>query len=214
MFKRIADAVALIEASLTRDSFPSKASQKQALAACQQVIEQAHRQLQEALLAERAEGSFEFAADAGRDQYYWKSACHTWSAKTEALFADRPEFVAAARAVVGQYLTLKALPVVILSKEKSLEQKIEMHVARTFRDLKAEIDGHVRLIDIFKRLNVGATQHWVTNQYGTTFPRFAYYLNGQRTALGIILVSLDKAERDGILEIVDGAYRFANEAGA
>ena len=214
MFYRTADAVALIEASLARDSFPSKSSQKLALAACQQVIERGHQQLQATLLAERAEGSHEFATAAGTDQYYWQSGCHKWSAKTEALFADRPEFVAAARAVVGQYLTIKALPVVAPTREQAIEQKVERYVGDLLKAAQARVNEEVRLIDLFKRLSVGTSWHYVTNQYGTTFRRFAFYLNGQRTALGIILASLEQAERDGILEIVDGAYQFANEAGA
>lgn len=210
MLNRIARKVALIEASLDRDTFPTKSAQKEALAACQSVMSELHQSLQATLLAERAEGSHDFRTPAALTQYYWSEGCHKWNAKVEAIFADRPEFVEAAREVVGKYLTIKAKPVVAPTREQAIEQKVERYIGDLLKNAQARVNEEVRLMDLFKRLSVGASWHYVTNAYGTTFRRFAYYLNGQRTALGIILASLEQAERDGILEIVDGAYQFAN----
>jgi hypothetical protein len=194
MYVNANHAFAEMDASLARDSFPTKSAQKDALSCCQQAIDHLHRWVQETLLSNKDENN-DFIAPNGNEQYYWSAGCHKWNAKVEALFADHPEFVAAARIIVGKYLTIKAMPVTPPTKANELERRVEREIADIIAQRGAQIEEAVRLHDLFKQLNVYATWHYVTNQYGTTFRRFQYFMNGERVALLTILGAMSAIEQ-------------------
>ena len=194
MFINPNHAFEAIDEALALDSFPTKSAQKDALSCCQQALDHLHRWVRETLLSNKDENN-DFIAANGNDQYYWSAGCHKWNAKVEALFADQPEFVAAARVIVGKYLTIKAMPITPPTKANELERRVEREVADIIAQRRAQIEEAVVLHNLFKSLNVYATWHYVTNQYGTTFRRFQYFMNGERVALLTILGAMSAIEQ-------------------
>jgi len=75
------------------------------------------------------------------------------------------------------------------------EEEITRKTLAQLREMRLEqFERGCDLHDIFGRLPVTASWHWVTNQYGTTFERVFYYMDGKLTPLGIILAILEEKE--------------------
>lgn len=189
---------AAIQAALSVESFSTKSAQKDALADCNTILECLHDDLQKHLLATRIETTDsngvvhrQWTYANGDDLYYWSHGCHKWNARVEALFADFPDFIAKAREVVGQYLTIKAKPVVPPTKKDQLERRVERSLAAMIAHRTGQMNDAIRSHEIFGNLPVYATWHYVTNQYGTTFRRFQYFMNGEVCALQTILATMD-----------------------
>ncbi|MCA0944523.1 hypothetical protein LCM08_06340 [Salipiger pacificus] len=110
-----------------------------------------------------------------------------------------------ARAARVRYLielraAIKAAPIVKIVKtddaEKALIARVQSSIVALMEQRKAQYAEGLRLVEIFGNLPVSVSVHMVTNQFGTTFPRCFYYMNGKLTALNVILAVLQDTTKD------------------
>ena len=91
--------------------------------------------------------------------------------------------------------TIKNAEITPPAPKSNREEEITRKTLEQLREMRLEQFEHgCDLHDIFGRLPVTASWHWVTNQYGTTFQRVFYYMDGKLTPLGIILAILEEKE--------------------
>ena len=91
--------------------------------------------------------------------------------------------------------TIKNAEITPPAPKSNREEEIARKTLEQLREMRLEQFEHgCDLHDIFGRLPVTASWHWVTNQYGTTFQRVFYYMDGKLTPLGIILAILEEKE--------------------
>ena len=76
-----------------------------------------------------------------------------------------------------------------------LEERVRKSVSEIYAMRKNQYEFGLRMADIFGRLDVSVNTHWVTNQFGTTFTRCFYYMEGKLTPLNLILAVLQEHER-------------------
>ena len=80
---------------------------------------------------------------------------------------------------------------------KEVRAKVEKSLAETMDLRKAQVIEGFKLVEIFKGLPVSINAHYVTNQFGSTFIRHFYYMNGKLTPLSVILYVLQEtAEKE------------------
>ena len=135
---------------------------------------------------------------------YWGLADypHNWKPKHSDLavrvFPESAATVAEIESLVEFRAAVKAAPIVKTERNAEVE-KIE-RVTKSIRDLmelrKEQYNRALKQHDIFGGLNVHANVHLVTNQYGTTFLRAFYYLNGFLTPLAIIIAAAETKARE------------------
>lgn len=120
---------------------------------------------------------------------------HVWKAKHADLFAAFADAVALADACAGLRQAIKNAPVVKAEPKVNLrQQEIERRVTDIIALRREQYGRALDLAEIFGRLPVTASWHWVTNAQGTTFPRTFYYLAGRLTPLSIIIAALEATE--------------------
>jgi hypothetical protein len=77
--------------------------------------------------------------------------------------------------------------------------KFEVRAVETLKDLlarrQAQYAEAVDLGEVFGRMPVTASTHWVTNEHGTTFLRTFYYLRGKLTPLHVLVAAAEELER-------------------
>jgi hypothetical protein len=93
--------------------------------------------------------------------------------------------------------TIKNAEIAPPAPKSNREEEITRKTLEQLREMRLEQFEHgCDLHDIFGRLPVTASWHWVTNQYGTTFERVFYYMDGKLTPLSIIIAILEEKEKD------------------
>lgn len=166
--------------------FASKAAQQRALDDLNRAFDQVKRAIHDELLAIARD-----ERDANWDDLYWGvPALHVWKAKHSAMF---PNYAERAEMLVALRNEIKAAPITPVEKV-NIVTETEKKVRETLREMierkTAQFHEGVRLVEIFGRLPVSVTPHWVVNDKGTGFIRCFYYLNGKLTALNVILAVL------------------------
>lgn len=194
---------ALTMADRPNDAFPSKAMKKEAIRHCQEAMSVLHGALQNWLLDNRKDG--EQFNERQSEQYYWQDGCHKWTLKVEAMFVEFPDFIERAREVTDHYLWIKQMEVIAPTKAQALEDRVDEVVGDYFKRMSAQVGEHVALTELFGKLRVQASWHWVQGAHGTNFIRRMYFMNHQRTALGVILAALDELDRKGLLEKISAS---------
>lgn len=136
------------------------------------------------------------ARDEAWDALYWGiPALHVYKPKHDALLADHPDALAHAVACVELRNAIKAATITpVAPKVDPRQQEIERRVSDIIALRKEQYGRAIALGEIFGRLPVTASWHWVTNQHGTTFLRTFYFLDGRLTPLGIIVAALQALE--------------------
>ena len=83
-----------------------------------------------------------------------------------------------------------------------IERKVndrEVAVQKSIRDIMAmrqsQFERGLKIADLFGGLPVSANVHLVTNQFGTTFLRAFYYLNGDMMPLNVFICIAQERER-------------------
>ena len=93
---------------------------------------------------------------------------------------------------------VKATPITKIVKEETKADIVRTYVEKSLED---RIEDYLQKLDLTRHfgMTVWANAHWVTNQYGSTFIRHFYYLNGNLTALNTIcaIAQTLKDEEDG-----------------
>ncbi len=133
---------------------------------------------------------------------------HTWRPATSArllhVFPEDVEVVRAVDELLSVREAIKAAEIRPATPKK--DPRVET-ITQTIREMmekrKVEYERGLALHDLFGGLIVWANVHMVTNQYGTTFPRCVYYMEGKVTALDVILAVLDTKAREA--EAAQGA---------
>lgn len=91
----------------------------------------------------------------------------------------------------------------ILPPQQSKEQEFHDRVLDTIKQkldkTESKIAKGLDLVEWFGYMDVSCDAHYVTNQYGTTFVRHFFYLNGSVTALKIIQATYFQAVEKGLL---------------
>jgi hypothetical protein len=84
-------------------------------------------------------------------------------------------------------------------KNDAVERKaaeVTNEVKNLFETRMAQYNRAIDLGRLFNYLPVSVTPHHVTNQFGTSFIRCFYYLNGKMTPLNIIMAAAGQLERE------------------
>ena len=91
--------------------------------------------------------------------------------------------------------TIKNAEIIPPAPKSNREEEITRKTLEQLREMRLQQFEHgCDLHDIFGRLPVTASWHWVTNEYGTTFQRVFYYMDGKLTPLSIIIAILEEKE--------------------
>lgn len=95
--------------------------------------------------------------------------------------------------------TIKVTPIIKI-ENKNAEMKCEVEriqedIVKKMERLGKVYDNCLNLLDLFDGLPVTANVHVVTNQYGTTFPRVFYFLDGKLTPLNLIIAAYQEHQR-------------------
>ena len=192
-------ATALFEAGFT-----SKAAQKDALdylnRAFAILTDGARSDILTAAAAKFPTAASEEAANMNRDAFvnaqgYWDMPDypHLLKHKHAVFLATRWD---AACMVAELRNAIKAAAIV------KIERKVndrEVAVQKSIRDIMAmrqsQFERGLKIADLFGGLPVSANVHLVTNQFGTTFLRAFYYLNGEMMPLNVIICIAQERER-------------------
>ncbi len=167
--------------------FPSKAAVKDALGDLSWAYDSLKDTLGEACLAVK------------NDDLYWALPMflHHWR-HSERFLNALPETEPTVRLVeqlVDLRNAVKNAPVTPKGTPKTTR---EAEVTRAVRSLmetrKASYERGLKLAEIFGGLHVTANVHLVTNHFGTQFLRAFYYLNGELTAVNVIIAIAEKLE--------------------
>lgn len=140
------------------------------------------------------------------EAYWLNYDLHVWNAKRRntllacfdgedkakvELVADQFDDLAALR------LQIKNAEIVKVVKEESpLVAKIHMSIMAEMEKRKEQFAHGIKLVEIFGRLPVSMNVHLVTNQFGTTFPRTFFYMNGKLTQLNMIIAILQATAKE------------------
>jgi hypothetical protein len=84
-------------------------------------------------------------------------------------------------------------------KNDAVERKaaeVTNEVKNLFETRMAQYNRAIDLGRLFNYLPVSVTPHHVTNQFGTSFIRCFYYLDGKMTPLNIIMAAAGQLERE------------------
>jgi hypothetical protein len=90
---------------------------------------------------------------------------------------------------------IKNAEIIPPAQKNDREEQIARKTLEQLREMRLEqFERGCDLHEIFGHLPVTASWHWVTNQYGTTFERVFYYMDGKLTPLGMIIAILEEKE--------------------
>ena len=127
------------------------------------------------------------------DLYFSIPSLRHWKDKHSLMFKDYPEHLARITRIVSlRSATKNAELTPINSNERKRACRLETEKVQS--SLSALIDKKqgqyiegLRVAHLFNGLDVTVNSHQVTNYQGTEFTRHFYYLNGQLTALNLII---------------------------
>lgn len=176
--------------------FASKAAQQRAL----QDVGRAFDAVKEHVSAQLLATPFD-ERDAAWKDLYWGMPPHAgaWNAKHAALYRRYSWACQSMADLVALRNEIKAAPIVPPART-NIVTETETKVRETLRDMierkTAQFHEGVALVEIFGKLPVTVTPHWVVNDKGTGFIRCFYYLNGKLTALNVILAVLEATRED------------------
>jgi hypothetical protein len=112
----------------------------------------------------------------------------------------KEEHHAALRELVSLRAIFKFIEVVKPApKNDAVERKaaeVTNEVKNLFETRMAQYNRAIDLGRLFNYLPVSVTPHHVTNQFGTSFIRCFYYLDGKMTPLNIIMAAAGQLERE------------------
>ena len=129
--------------------------------------------------------------------YYDIPALHVVKDKHFAAYAEWPCFEAA-RDLVALRGAIKAAGIVKHERpvNETKAEEVRKYVAKTLEERKAQFVHEVELAHIFGGLRVSVNAHWVYGHKGARFIRYFYYLNGEFTALNMIMAVAQQYERE------------------
>jgi len=129
------------------------------------------------------------------DELYWGVPdLHVWKPKHAALFAEFADAVAYAQTCADLRAAIKAAPITPKAPKNDRVEAVVSQVRDLIELRKEQYGRALHLHEIFGRLPVTASWHWVVNEHGTEFTRVFFYLAGRLTPLNIILAALDATE--------------------
>lgn len=191
MEARFEDALAAVAAS-----YPSKAAQRLVLDKLNRAYDHARALVRDLILADATVR----CATSGEDR---SAHIDRWSMPFD-LYQVRDEHVVTAeywnlragqivRALRDLRAEVKAAPVVKVEKADAAVAEKTEQVQRTIREEMDRLGKmYADALDIgrlFNGLPVSANVHMVTNQYGTTFVRAFYFLDGRRMPINLIIAA-------------------------
>ncbi len=174
--------------------FASKAAQKNALDDLNRAADDVRNDVHNGLLAIARDDR----ADNWNDLYYSFPALHVWKAKHADAYAAYPEAVSRMNRLAELREAIKAAPINAPVRDAGKErvETVRKSLIEIMEARKASFVEGVRLVEVFGKLPVSVSAHYVTNDKGTTFLRHFFYLNGKLTALNVILAVLDATRED------------------
>lgn len=175
--------------------YHTKSAQKDALAKMNRAYDAAREVVREAVRVaadERFDGNcperFEFLDqwDMPFDLHHVRDrhvavAAH-WNLRAEAII----------KALVDMRAVAKAAPIVAVERNTEVADKIEIVQSSIRAEMERMGKMYAEALEVgrlFNGLPVTANIHMVTNQYGTTFLRAFYYLNGKRMPVNLIIAA-------------------------
>lgn len=182
--------------------FASKAAQQR----CLSDLNRAYEQLRNALHSAVCNAAPALSDNANPTQEEWDARVAHFNAnevpfdlhqvrdRHVALFAQWTANDALVRDLINLRAEAKAAaiqPVAKVNIVTETEKKVRETLKEMIERKTAQFHEGVRLVEIFGRLPVSVTPHWVVNDKGTGFIRCFYYLNGKLTALNVILAVLE-----------------------
>lgn len=184
--RRFNDAAAALEAG-----FSSEAARKVAIQDVTRAYDYGFKEaVHTALLAIARDDR-----SANWDDLYWGTPdLHVWKPKHAALFADFAGAVAFAQTCADLRAAIKAAPITPKAPKSDRAEAVVSQVRNLIELRKEQFGRALRLHEIFGRLPVTASWHWVINEHGTEFTRVFFYLAGRLTPLNVILAALDATE--------------------
>jgi hypothetical protein len=85
------------------------------------------------------------------------------------------------------------------NKEQEFHDRVLNNIKQKLDNTESKIAQGLDLVEMFGYMDVSCDAHYVTNQYGTTFIRHFFYLNGCLTALKTIQATYFQAVEKGLL---------------
>jgi hypothetical protein len=203
LHERIAEA-----SELANNVYPSKAAQKRALEAANRAYEVA-RELAMDLIRKDApiitterDDENRMAEVVARHEYFMTNDVPFDLHRVRGLHYmhfEAAEIADEVSALVHLREMVKAAEICAPQPKNAYTVEIEARIHKTISEIfklrQTQYLEGLRIAEIFGTLNVYVNGHWVTNQYGTTFKRCFYYMEGKLTPLNIILAVLQEHQR-------------------
>lgn len=176
--------------------FTTKAAQKDAL----DDLNRAYAMLRKDIQGLCLKVAHEDRTEAQNALYWGLPDLHNWKPKhTAAAVAVFPE----TQGTCTQIESLAELRLAIKASEiVRVERKADERVERVLKSIRelmelrgTQYETGLKLCEIFGQLPVSASAHYVTNQFGTTFLRTFFYMNGKLTPLNLIMAVLQEDAR-------------------
>lgn len=173
--------------------FTTKSGQKDAISDATRAFDKQAQAIRNILLDDRTIGG-----DNWSELYYYVPAMHNWKAKHDATYAFAgDDIIQTINDLIALRATIKAATIAAVAPREV--SKYEAATTKTLAELiELRQTQYLRAIDlgtIFNGLPVSANTHQVTNQYGHTFLRTFYFLDGVMTPLNIIIAAAEELAR-------------------
>lgn len=174
--------------------FSSKAAQKAALDSVNRAADEVKGRVHEELLTVARDDR----TDDWADLYYGFPAVHVWKAKHQASYVAFPEAVSAMDQLAALRQSIKDQPIVppVKDADKVRVETVRTTILDLIEKRKAQFRDGIKMVEVFGKLPVTVSGHYVTNEHGTTFPRYFFYLAGKLTPLNVILAIVDATREE------------------